>query len=552
VRINKSRTKVLGILLASTLVMQSNAVVFAASNDLPSLEMSPASLIAAANIASPSIPLSTNAPESLSTDAVSIPVPRDSQPQKLASDETLASASLPLGNTSDVKSSTLSATITSDPNEAMRRIDELTRQILLKEIELERYNLHYKLEVAKQGRWKGWRYGGFQIVNNTLGLSGGIVGVAERGSHIRTGKIHTSVQENSCTLAQVGSWIGAGAALIELGINEYHELEARKHGFSPHAAREKVNGLRSDIDTMLAERTALTAVEAGSSSLNAHSTVDAAEGKVLADLRDQGLLEFERFHITARKLLAFQQTQYFFDFAKYTLNGLGSEFAFLSLHKHHREWNGRAGVMYITAGGITMFGPIVSRYIAKGVGEAHRHYVKGSVKEAEGAEVATLEKDQVMLSQLVRSNTVAPDTVRAPLDRAALYSDQSKTFQDELASSSKTRDKAKLSATQNIGAGLYVGASKVAQGVLFANVGFNSNFYSQTTRAGLVTNYGLFAASVVSLQASAFSILDTLRINVQGEINRRKLVKSGMLPQQLIANRLAQLDAMEKRVRAIP
>jgi hypothetical protein len=45
---------------------------------------------------------------------------------------------------------------------------------------------------------------------------------------------------------------------------------------------------------------------------------------------------------------------------------------------------------------------------------------------------------------------------------------------------------------------------------------------------------------------------DTLRINVQGEINRRKLVKSGMLPQQLIANRLAQLDAIEKRVRAIP
>jgi hypothetical protein len=532
--------------------MQSNAVVFAASNDLPSLEMSPASLIAAANIASPSIPLSTNAPESLSTDAVSIPVPRDSQPQKLASDETLASASLPLGNTSDVKSSTLSATITSDPNEAMRRIDELTRQILLKEIELERFNLHYKLEVAKQGRWKGWRYGGFQITNGMLGVAGGIVGVGERGSHLGTGKIHTSVQQNAVMIAEIGSWIGAGAALVELGINEYHELEAHKHGFSPHAAREKVNGLRSDIDTMLSERTALIAVEAGSSSLNAHSTVDAAEGKVLADLRDQGLLEFERFHISARKLLAFQQSQYVFDFAKYTLGGLGSQFGYLALHKHDRRWNGQAGVMYITAGGITMFGPIVSRYIAKAVGEAHRHYVRGSAKEAEGAEVATLEKDQVLLTQLVRGTTVAPDTVRAPLDRAALYSDQSKTFQDELASSSKTRDKAKLSATQNIGAGMYVGASRVAQGVLFLNVGANRNFNVQTTRAGLVTNYNLFAASVVSLQASAFSVLDTLRINVQGEINRRKLVKSGMLPQQLIANRLAQLDAMEKRVRAIP
>ncbi|MGF1945475.1 hypothetical protein, partial [Enterococcus casseliflavus] len=81
--------------------------------------------------------------------------------------------------------------------------------------------------------------------------------------------IHTSVQENANLLVEIGSWIGAGAALIELGINEYHELEARRHGFSPHAAREKVNGLREEIDTMLAERTALTAVENNSAALTA-------------------------------------------------------------------------------------------------------------------------------------------------------------------------------------------------------------------------------------------------------------------------------------------
>jgi hypothetical protein len=269
-------------------------------------------------------------------------------------------------------------------------------------------------------------------------------------------------------------------------------------------------------------------------------------------LRDQGLLEFERFHIGARKLLAFQQTQYFFDFTRYTLNGIGAEFAFLALHKHHRAWNGRAGIMFLSAGGITMFGPIVSRYVAKGVGEAHKHYIRGTVKEAENAEIATLEKDEATMNQIVRSGTVSSELVKSNVDRAAIYSDQSKTFQDEVQSASKSSSKAKLAATQNVGAGLYVGASKVAQGVLFADVGFNRNFHGTSKRSGLVTNYNLFAASVVGLQANAFSIADTLRINVQGELTRRRLKNSGMLPQQLIATRLAQLDAMEKRVRAIP
>ncbi len=61
--------------------------------------------------------------------------------------------------------------VTSDPAEAGRQVDDLTRQILLKLIEFERFNLHYTLEVAKQGRWKGWRYAFFQEINSATRLS---------------------------------------------------------------------------------------------------------------------------------------------------------------------------------------------------------------------------------------------------------------------------------------------------------------------------------------------------------------------------------------------
>ena len=153
---------------------------------------------------------------------------------------------------------TLKGGVTVEPTATLPQIDSLTRQILLKEIELERFNLHYKMEAAKQGRWKGWRYSFFGETNAMMGLTGGIIGTAERGSHLRSPKaVHTSMQENACTIPQIGAWIGAGAALLEFGINEWHDFKAMEHGFSPRAARAHVNALKADIDKLLAERDAL-------------------------------------------------------------------------------------------------------------------------------------------------------------------------------------------------------------------------------------------------------------------------------------------------------
>ncbi len=469
--------------------------------------------------------------------------------------ETIASASLPpvspvkIAATPKSEQFMLSGATSISPDEAVGKVDQLTKEILLKEIELQKFNLHYTTEVARQGRWKGIRYAAFQELNSGAGLAGAIISVANRGSYLhRAQGVKRFAQESANYIPMIGCIVGASAAALEFSINGYHDLVARRKGFAPGVAVKHVEGLRQDIDSLMAERDALIAVEAASPSHVGHVEIDRLEGKVLRDLRDQSLQEFQRFHIGARKLIAFQQMQYLFDIAKNTTGAIGYDFAYLSLHRKERIWNGRAGVLFIVSGQLTMWGPVLSRFFAKGVGEITKHRSKNVVKDID-KNVATLETDLAMLNKIIHDGHGQNIMVANATTREGLYGEHQKAFASEIAAAQKKNAAAKLSATQNIGAGMLVGASKTASGVLFAIPGFNSNYNSQTVRAGRVTNDLLFSASVVALPAGLFSMIDTLRIQVQGEINRHKAAKAGTLPGQIVAARLRQLDEMEANLK---
>lgn len=449
----------------------------------------------------------------------------------------------------------LADTVTADsvnPVQAADQVDELTRQILLKEIELQRFNLHYTLEVAKQGRWKGWRYALFQEANTGLGLAGGIISANNRGRHIHHAeRVHLHTQESANYIPMIGSIIGAGAAGMEFGINGYHDLIARKHGFSPAASLKRVGDLKEQINSLISHRRQLMDREAADPSLETRLLVDKAEGRVLEDMLDQTLQEFARYHVGARKLLAFQQTQYLFDAGKYTTNAIGSEFAYLSLHRRQRIWNGRAGVLYAVAGQLTMWAPILSRLCAKGVGEITKYRMRHLMEGARDAQIATLQTDLDTLDKLAGQETPAEGRLASTVDRQAMFEGHERAFTNEIRRQEKKDDAAKLTATQNIGAGAFVGASKTAQAILFLIPGYNRNYNSKTERAGRVTNDLLFSSAVVGLPASGFSMLDTLRIQVRGEINRHRAARKGELPGQLAAARLKELDEMEQKLKSM-
>ncbi len=153
------------------------------------------------------------------------------------------------------------------------------------------------------------------------------------------------------------------------------------------------------------------------------------------------------------------------------------------------------------------------------------------------------------LDAVCKSSGTPADVLEQAIVRGELYGRHSKGFQDEIQRSQKANDAAKMIATQNIASGIYVGGSKIASGVLFTVPGARFAYNNgKTLRSSRVTNDLLFTSGAVGLPASTYAMLDTLRIQVKGELNRRKQKRENRLPSQLTAERLKQLDEMESRL----
>ncbi len=434
-----------------------------------------------------------------------------------------------------------------DADDCANRIDLLTRQIIIKEIELKKFNIHYKMEVGEKGRWSGWRYAAFQEGNYCANLAAGIAGAGERTSHLRTPD-HLSPHKLGVAniTSMIGYIIGAGSAALELAITEYHDHQASKLGFSPNMAMKHVLTLKNEIDGLLLERDALIKIEQAAPLLHDHAEIDTIEGKVLRDLSDLTLLEYERYHIKARRFVAFQKSLYLFDMTKYTIASVGAYFTYMAQHKHDRKWNLKAGIMYDISGALIIATPYASRGIGIIAEKLQKHLMHPVIAEVRTRELATLQTDEEILQKAYKVEINGAVSGSPQLKRMVVYHKESDNFHSSLLQALDQERAGKLTATQNMIAGTFTGGTHLANGILYTVVGDIASGNSR--RDARVTNCNLAAGAITSLPGNTVAILDTLRIQVQAEILRHKYAKEGKLPQQLLKGRLTQLNQMEQQL----
>jgi hypothetical protein len=101
-----------------------------------------------------------------------------------------------------------------------------------------------------------------------------------------------------------------------------------------------------------------------------------------------------------------------------------------------------------------------------------------------------------------------------------------------------------LTAAENVISGTLIGSTKIASGVLFNIAG--TKYYNN----GRETNIFLGVAGIVSLTGLGYGTAETARIQIKRELQYQRAKKKHELPGQIMKDRMAQLDEMEKALSA--
>jgi hypothetical protein len=421
-------------------------------------------------------------------------------------------------------------------------IDRLTREILLEEIALERFNIHYRLEVAKQGVHKPLRYFMTQEGNNVLTGAGLVVGVCARAPNFSTpAKLNNQALEKSNEVQLVGQLMSVVGSSSELLINEYHELQAHKHGFGPKASRTFVLKKRHDIEALMQQRDTLVEAEKAAPERLNHCQVDSLEGQILSSMKDISLDEFVKFHSSQRSYLAFQQTLYSLDILRNLLGAVGGSLAFESNHTHNRKFNYSSGVVGIVSGAVGTALPVVSRIVGHVVKEHQKKYVQevnAGVHSNEPELAKRIEKMQESCRTLIT------DPADRAINRYAMYKSENTGLALQMERATVAERKARLAATENITTGAYTGATKISNSIMYTISGRD---FSKNVR---VSNILIGSGNIAFLSGNALAVMDNLRIQINHEIDHSRRKKQHLLTGQILGDRLQTLDAMETTLKS--
>lgn len=440
----------------------------------------------------------------------------------------------------------LPATAQSSPSSALtadsfsREYTVLTKQILQRGIELERFSLKYRLEAAKQPKFRRLRYFLSQETGAAGGLAFEITGVDQFGKGRRRPlQINQRALENALTTTMTTSIVAASGSGLELSSNFLLSLKNRKNGYDPKAANKFVAQKLKGIDDLLSQRDAV---------VNAHSGSPAyeyaiAEGKVLRAMRNSFINEYTQFSIDTRSYLAFQNLFYLLNTS---YNIVGATAAGIA-HKAVKEpeLNGPANILFIVSGGLAMVSPVLSTGYARWMKHHARKAIEKELNEKPQFYPGLLEQECKKLQAVVpeTGGTLIPSL--PVTERLGLYSQSSELFQKQLANETKIMRKLEKVALQTSELGPLIGGCLMTQGIL-GTVGYYK--YTVQPRKQIGKYYGGAIVGTVGTSAAVVGNAAWLLASYSYE---RSLAKKKQLPRQLIQERLDHLADLEKIVASI-
>jgi len=428
-------------------------------------------------------------------------------------------------------------------------VENLTRQILRKELELARLNTVFRQQTTLTSPWRQRRLFAYGESSTCLTLTGLLLDLPvqyelanEKIKPRSKAKVHASPSQRNnlvaaTRLALIGNSIGMGGDLFELGLNFIHYGSLRKNGFVPSMYRQRVHRLHAEIDNLIEQRRqTLTAVSDFSGE---DKTVAEAEGKLLNDLRDLYLLEYMDYHAGCKKFWLVQNGAYLTDFAKNATGGAANILGLEAFHVHRPAMFGAGGLLTLISGTIVLIIPLVGRVTGNVSGLAARTIVSHEAAEIHTSTIETYSSDFRRLLAMDDGRSTSTYYATALRNRRSLYEDQEKIMLMRRQFLNKELKDAHNTLIENVVFGGVVGSTKMTYGILDMIAAWH--YPQNTTNASKIYAAGTTTYTV----GLGFAALETARLAAEFEWSNWKLRNSDLLPSNQFNRRLRMLDNMD-------
>jgi hypothetical protein len=450
------------------------------------------------------------------------------------------------------------------------KLDALTKQILLRELELERLSTRFQIETTLTKPWRQRRVFAYGEANAGLTLAGllcalpvryqlarevlppGFKGTIDTDEELpevppntpansplrNRGGINTRARlEDAGRLQVVGSAIGAGGDIIELGLNFEHYLWLKRNGFSPATYRHQVQLIHSQLDDLIRER---HSVLAASNLSTSDRQAAESEEQLLGDLRGLALVHYSDFHSATRRFWAFQNTAFLVDLSKNLTSMSGNVIGLVGTQSRRNRMAGGAGLFGVIAGGIVLLTPIFGRVTGNVSGLAAKRSVSKELTDVQSATAAIYAAHKQNFAAVTNEATDNTPYLIGARRRQAFYDEHEKLLVELEQFFKRQRKSGRDTTRENIAFAAAVGPPRIANGVTGILGGWD--YYGKPPTANKV-----YAAGLTTYTAgTGINILETARVFVSSEVTRRTLAKRNQLPRQRLNARIRVLDDMSQ------
>lgn len=421
------------------------------------------------------------------------------------------------------------------------KIRQLDRQIILELVELDRFNIRYRLQVAQRARWRKVVYPLGQEAGAAALTAAVLVGIRQttRGWN-NPGLISKTAIRKSLGSATVGSVFGGTSSAVELladGIQCYQE---RRRGFSSERAVAFQKTKLNNIEALLASRDKL--MEDSTVTGDRRELLE-LKGHMSRYIRDRLVAEFEQWYAQAHAVRWYRNTFYVMNVISNFTRLAATQLGFRALKKP--AYGGGIGPTQLAASGVATVAPVLSIAISHWVKKRQERRVSEKLGAAPPISNEEIEQHFQLLSELLAKSGELDERTRKVMADISLLRKHTLDVDQTILRESREILRLRGVADQRLIAGPIIGSLGVAAGTL-ATIGF----HAYRDQPKINTRLGL-PGGLLGLSAGSIALYLTPQGSISAFFYERSLRQKGQHPRQLLAKRLADLDRLEAAIKSI-